>query len=87
VDDRPIIWDRANRKHIEEDHAERSITAAEVEQVMTDSKRDEAPDPKRAGYWLVRGHTNTGRRLLVAWVEYRGGRYPVHAHALGRRGK
>jgi hypothetical protein len=35
----------------------------------------------------VRGRTAAGRRLLIAWVEYRNGRYPVHAHVIGRRGK
>jgi hypothetical protein len=87
VDDRPVIWDRANRKHIEEDHPERGITAAEVEEAMTDARREEAPDPKRGGYWLVRGRTAAGRRLFVACVEYGDGRYPVHAHVIGRRGR
>jgi hypothetical protein len=54
---------------------------------MTDTAREEAPDPKRAGYWLVRGRTAAGRRLFVAWVEYGDGRYPVHAHVIGRRGR
>jgi hypothetical protein len=87
VGDRPVIWDRANRKHIEEDHPERGITAAEVEEPMTDSRREESPDPKREGYWLVRRQTAAGRRLFVAWVEYLNGRYPVHAHVIGRRGR
>lgn len=87
MDDRPVIWDRANRKHIEHDHPERQITVQEVDEAMTDPKRHEVPDVKRAGYWLVRGRTKAGRRLLVAWVEYRGGRYPVHVHAIGRRGR
>jgi hypothetical protein len=87
VDDRPVIWDRANRKHIEEDHPGRGLTAAEVEEAMTDTEREEAPDPKRQGYWLVRGRTDAGRRLFVAWVEYRNRRYPVHAHVIGRRGR
>jgi hypothetical protein len=87
MDDRPVIWDRANRKHIEEDHPERDITVGEVEEAMTDSAREEVADPKREGYWLVRGRTARGRRLFVAWVEYRNGRYPVHAHAIGRRGR
>ena len=54
---------------------------------MTDSKRDELPDPKSEGYWFVRGKTAAGRRLYIAWVEHLGGRYPVHAHAIGRRGR
>lgn len=70
MDDRPVIWDRANRNHIEEDHPERGIVVADVEEAMTDTKREEVPDPKREGYWLVRGRTADGRRLFVAWVEY-----------------
>jgi len=73
VDDRPVIWDRAN--------------LAEVEEAMTDSRREEVPDPKRTGYWLVRGRTAAGRRLFVAWVEHRIGRYPVHVHVTGRHGR
>ena len=87
MDKRPVIWDQANRKHIEENHPERAITIAEVEETMTDPGRAEAPDPKRVGYQLVQGRTSAGRRLLVAWVEFRHGRYPVHAHAIGRRGR
>ena len=87
MDDRPVIWDRANRKHIEKDHPGRAITVADVEEAMTDSTREEVPDPKRGGHWLVRGRTAVGRRLLVAWVEYRNGRYPVHAHVIGRHVK
>jgi hypothetical protein len=87
VDDRPVIWDRANRKHIEDDHPARLIAIREVEEAMTDRERHEQPDPKRMGYWLVRGRTLGGRQLLVAWVEHRGGRYPVHVHALGRRAR
>lgn len=74
MDDRPVAWDRANRKHIEEDHPERNITVADVQEAMTDSTRDEALDPNREGYWLVRGRTAAGRRLFVAHVIGRGGR-------------
>lgn len=87
VDDRPVVWDRANRKHIVHDHPERQIAIREVEEAMTDPGRDEQLDSKRKGYWLVRGRTRGGRQLLVAWVEHRGGRYPVHVHAVGRRGR
>ena len=73
--------------HIEEDHPERRITADEVDQAMTDPNREELPDLKRDGYWLLRGRTATGRRVFIAWVEHLGGRYPVHAHGIGRRGR
>ena len=87
MDERPVVWDRANRKHIEDDHPERGITGAEVEEAMTDPEREEVPDPRREGYWLVRGRTVAGRGLIIAWVEFRDGRYPVHAHVIGRRGR
>jgi hypothetical protein len=87
VDDRPVVWDRANRKHIEDDYPERRIAIREVEEAMTDRERDEYPDPKRTGFWLVRGRTLAGRQLLIAWVEHLDGRYPVHAHAVGRHGR
>lgn len=54
---------------------------------MTDPEREEVPDPRREGYWLVRGRTVAGRGLIIAWVEFRDGRYPVHAHVIGRRGR
>lgn len=75
MDDRPVIWDRANRKHIEEDHPERRITVSEVEEAMNDPKREEAAYVKREGYWVVRGRTLAD------------GKYPVHAHVIGRRGR
>ena len=86
MDDRPVIWDRANRKHIEKDHPERGITVAEVEEAMTDPTREEVPDPKRDGLAGERPNW-CWSALLVAWVEYRSGRYPVHAHVIGRRGR
>jgi len=52
VDDRPVIWDRANRKHIEKDHPERGITAAEVEDAMTipRAKKFQIPNAKDIGW-------------------------------------
>lgn len=64
MDDRPVIWDRANRKHIVEDRPERQITIAEVEETLTDKKRDEAPDPKRPG---ATGSSAAAPRLGGAW--------------------
>lgn len=87
MDDRPVIWDRANRKHIEGDHPERRITIREVEEAMNDPEREEAAYAKREGYWIVRGRTSLGRRIYVAWVDHANGRYPVHAHVIGRRGR
>lgn len=87
MDERPVKWDQANRRHLEVEHSERRITLEEIEQAMTDPNREEVPDPGHPGYWLVRGRTSVGRLLYVAWVEHLDGRYPVHAHAIGRRGR
>lgn len=62
--DRPVVWDRANRKHIEEDHSKRGITADEVDQAMTDANRDELPDPQREGYRFC-ARSNGGRSALA----------------------
>ena len=32
MDDRPVVWDSANRKHIGADHLERGITPKEIDQ-------------------------------------------------------
>lgn len=77
-----MIWDDANRRHLTEDHAERSITVAMVEQIL-DHPAEEYLDA-RHGTVVSRG-TVGGRPLLVAWhpVE-EDGCYPVHARWEGR---
>ena len=41
VDDRPIVWDAANRKHLGSDHPERNISIAEIEEALHDAGRIE----------------------------------------------
>jgi len=41
VDDRPIVRDRANRRHLGSDHPERHISLAEIEEALHDVDRIE----------------------------------------------
>jgi len=82
--ERPVVWDDANRKHLGLDHPEREINLDEITQAMTDPTREEARHPNRTDVWVTKGRTAAGRLLYVAWVEIPQGRYPVHAHAIGR---
>lgn len=84
MDDRGVIWDRHNQKHIEEDHPERAISWAEVDEVLTDPERLEDPTD-RPGHYLVVGVTARGRVLVALWVDDPQGRYPIHAHQADRR--
>lgn len=84
VDDRPVVWDVANRKHLAEDHPERSISLEEVEEVLADPGRIELHLEKRQAYQVV-GTTSTGRWLVVIWIDQPEGRYPIHARAASKR--
>lgn len=53
MDDRPVVWDIANRKHIGADHPERAISAREVEEVLTDPNRAEVYLSHRQAYQVV----------------------------------
>jgi len=41
VDDRPIVWDAANRKHLGSGHPERNISIGEIEEALHDISRIE----------------------------------------------
>lgn len=84
VDDRPVVWDDANRKHLAEDHPERQITLGEIAQVLGDARRIESFLPDREAYQVV-GRTSTGRWLVVIWIDQPTGRYPIHARAASKR--
>lgn len=57
---RPVVWDDANRKHLEEDHPERAITLAEIEQALNDSERQEKYNRQRDNYvWADGGRPST----------------------------
>lgn len=77
MDGRPVVWDRANRKHLTEDHAERAISISDVEEILADADRDERYDSQRDTY-LVLGRTRARRWLIVVWVDHPRGRYPIH---------
>lgn len=84
VDDRPIVWDTANRRHIGERHPERGISPREVEEVLTDPDRGEVYRTDRRAYQVV-GKTTTARWLVVIWIDQPEGRYPIHARAASKR--
>lgn len=86
MDSGPVAWDEHNRRHITEDHPERVISVAEVEEAMRDPRRIEATVQRPDGtYGTVLGRTAAGRVLFVAYVDRHGGRYPVHARQAGRK--
>ena len=84
MDDRPIVWDVANRGHLGEDHPERGISLNEVEEVLTDPDRVEVYLTERRAYQVV-GRTAATRWLVVIWIDQRDGRYPIHARAASKR--
>jgi hypothetical protein len=87
MDDRPVIWDANNRKHVEVDHAERGVTCREIEEALWDPRRWEGDRRQRPGgvYVRVVGKTLSGRLIGIAYADHPGGRYPVHAHPAGRK--
>ena len=84
MDDRPVVWDYANRKHIEEDHPERGLSGQQVDEVLADPDRYEIPTD-RPEHFLVIGASVRGRLLVVVWVDDPRGRYPIHARQADRR--
>jgi len=84
VDDRPIVWDAANRRHLGSDHPEREISLAEIEEALHDPDRIESDVASREAY-LVIGRTSAARWLVVIWIDDREGRYPIHAREASKR--
>jgi hypothetical protein len=68
VDDRPIVWDAANRKHLGSDHPERNISIAEIEEALHDAGRIETELPDRQAIQVI-GLTVAGRWLVVIWID------------------
>ncbi len=62
VDDRPVVWDAANVKHVSADHPERDISPNEVEEVLFDATRIEVYLADRQAYQV---RWPDGRRPLV----------------------
>ncbi|MHB8620635.1 MAG: BrnT family toxin, partial [Chloroflexota bacterium] len=68
MDDRPLVWDAANRKHLGDDHPERLIGLVEISEVLSDPERVEAYQPRRDAYQVI-GRTRAGRWLVVVWLD------------------
>ena len=84
VDDRAIVWDEANRKHLGSDHLERHISLLEIEEALQGADRIETElDDRKANQTI--GRTSAGRWLVVIWIDDRDGRYPIHAREASKR--
>jgi hypothetical protein len=84
VDDRPIVWDAANRRHLGSDHPERHILLEEIEEALRDTNRIETELAGRQAHQVI-GRTSAGRWLIVIWIDDRDGRYPIHAREASKR--
>ena len=59
MDERPVVWDAANRKHLADDHPERGITLDEIAEVLDDGRRFEVYMENRDAFQMI------GRTALV----------------------
>lgn len=85
MDNRPVVWDANNVRHLEGDHPERGITRKEVEQALQDLERLESSEVRKSlTYYTVIGSTSGARLLVVVWIDHPDGRFPVHARQAGR---
>ena len=84
VDDRSVVWDLSNRKHLGSDHPERGISLLDIEQVLGDANRLESYIKDREAY-QVTGRTKAGRWLVVVWIDDQEGRYPIHARQAAKK--
>jgi len=84
VDDRPVVWDALNQKHLGADHPERQISLEEIEEALRDPDRIETELPDRQANQVI-GRTSAGRWLVVIWIDERDGRYPIHARKASKR--
>jgi len=84
MDDRPVVWDAANRRHLAEDHPDRAISLDEIKEVLADDQRIEVYIEKRDAHQVI-GRTNTGRWLVVIWIDQPTGRYPIHVRQASKR--
>ncbi len=84
MDDRPVVWDAANRKHLAEDHPDRRITLDEIAEVLDDGRRVEVYLENRDAFQVI-GRTAAGHWLVVIWIDQPTGRYPIHAREASKR--
>ncbi len=68
VDNRPIVWDAANRRHLGCDHPERHISVVEIEEVLYDVDRIATDLTERQARQVI-GRTSAGRWLVVIWID------------------
>ena len=86
MDNRRLVWDATNTRHLEKDHPERAIVRAEVEEALNDEERIGSTEVRRnVTNQIVIGSTAKGRLLAVVWVDHQLGRFPVHTRQAGRR--
>jgi hypothetical protein len=84
VDERPVVWDAANRRHLGQDHPERRISVDEIDKVLSNPERIETYLALRRAYQVI-GRTSAGRWLVVIWIDQPDGRYPIHAREASKR--
>jgi hypothetical protein len=84
VDDRPIVWDDSNRRHLGSDHPERHISIEEIEEALRDADRIETELADREANQVI-GRTSAGGWLVVVWIDDHGGRYPIDAREASKR--
>jgi hypothetical protein len=84
VDERPVVWDAANRRHLGQDHPERRISVDEIDEVLSNPERIETYLALRRAYQVI-GRTSAGRWLVVIWIDQPDGRYPIHAREASKR--
>ena len=84
MDDRPVVWDAANRKHLAGDHPERGISPDQIGDVLADGRRVEVYLEKRDAYQVI-GRATAGRWLVVIWIDQPTGRYPIHVREASKR--
>ena len=86
MDNRPVVWEESNLRHLIDDHPERGIGRNEVEEALADPDRIESTDVRKTvSYHAVVGSTAKGRLLVVVWVDHPAGRFAVHVRQAGRR--
>ncbi len=78
MDDRPVVWDAANLKHLGRDHPERRIAVTEIDEVLANPGRIEIHLASRKAYQVI-GQTSAHRWLVVIWIDDEADRYPIHA--------
>src|SRR5258708_13290516 len=75
VDDRRIVWDAANRRHLGSDHPERHISIAEIEESLRDGDRIETEVAYRQAHHVI-GRTSAAPSPGAIWIDDHPAPYP-----------